>query len=140
MSTKTPALKRPTLKRGPAAAYQGPTELIMEAWAPSLRIGCLLTLREAEVDGQPRLLIEPYRADDGVLLRVGGRDVSVKQAQGRYTADDDVRDREIGEKLVALLGLRKKPHTEPHRYDTAEGDKTTMGLARLVRRVIEGEL
>ena len=45
-------------------------------------------------------------------------------------------DHNIGVNLVALLNLKLKPNG---RVDTAWGDKTPVGLARTVRRIMEGE-
>lgn len=63
--------RRPTVKRGVADRYAGPGEKIVEVWSAALRKGCLLSVRERP-DGT--LLIEAYRADPGVCVRVNATD------------------------------------------------------------------
>ena len=49
---------------------------------------------------------------------------------------DTRRDHSIGVNLIALLDLKLKTNG---RVDTAWGDKTPVGLARTVRRIMDGE-
>ena len=49
---------------------------------------------------------------------------------------DIKEDHALGEQIAGLLFLKKKND----RYQTAWGDKTAAGLARCVRRILEGDI
>lgn len=54
----------------------------------------------------------------------------------RRDNSEDRKDHMIGVNLIALLDLKLKRNG---RVDTAWGDKTPVGLARTVRRIMEGD-
>lgn len=51
--------------------------------------------------------------------------------------DEDNEDTSIGLSLIAILQLKVKPNG---RVDTKWGDKTPMGLARTVKRILEEDV
>lgn len=67
MSARSPSRPRPTVKRGVADRYASPGETIVEVYSRALGKGCLLSVRETP-DGT--LILEAYRADPGVFVRV----------------------------------------------------------------------
>ena len=69
----------PTIKKGPASHYATGDETIVEIHSSTTGTGCLLAVRVAYKDGEPYLLLEPYRADDGVFVRMHGNDVQVNK-------------------------------------------------------------
>ena len=65
---------RPTVKtKCPAAAFAGPDERIVEIWDSGTQKGCLISIRAVRGD----LIIEAYRGDPGVIVRVNGEDARV---------------------------------------------------------------
>lgn len=67
---------KPTVKLNcPAAAYSAPNERIVEVFDRETRKGCLISIRVVKGD----LIIEPYRAEAGVFVRVSGDDMIVPQ-------------------------------------------------------------
>ena len=70
--------KAPTIKNAPGtAAARANGELLREVWAPGMRAGFLLTVREVPQGGVlagTRLVVEVHGADPGVFVRINGRD------------------------------------------------------------------
>ena len=67
---------KPAVKlKCPAAAYSAPNERIVEVFDKETKNGCLISIRV--VDGE--LIIEPYSAERGVMVRVAGEDRNVPQ-------------------------------------------------------------
>ena len=76
-----PRTRRPSIKPArPANQYAGTTETIAEVFSPATEArphrGCLVSVREVENAGKGGrgLVIEIYRADPGVFVRINGRD------------------------------------------------------------------
>lgn len=71
-------MKAPTIKNAPGTdAARKSGEFLREVWAPELRRGFLLTIRQAPDASDPkgaRLVIEVHGADAGVFVRLNGRD------------------------------------------------------------------
>ena len=79
-------MRKPTIKtRCVANTYAGSTEAIAEIHSPAEKDngmlvhparGCLVSVREVENAGTGHrgLVIEVYRADPGVFVRINGRD------------------------------------------------------------------
>jgi hypothetical protein len=56
------------------------------------------------------------------------------QQQSEEIMEQEKKDITVGEKLIAVLGLKVKSNG---RVDTAWGDKTPLGLALTVKRILE---
>jgi len=71
-------MKAPTIKNAPGTdAARRSGEFLREVWAPGLRRGFLLTIREAPDAKDPkgaRLVVEVHGADPGTFVRINGRD------------------------------------------------------------------
>lgn len=72
-------MKAPGIKNAPGThAARARGELLREVWAPGMRAGFLLTVREVQAGGVDargtHLVIEVHGADPGVFVRINGRD------------------------------------------------------------------
>lgn len=67
----------PTIKKGPASHYATGDETIVEIHSTTAKAGLLLAVRVIHIDGEPVLCLEPYRADENVIVRMHGEDRSV---------------------------------------------------------------